>query len=71
MIDGITYREAGGGTNTLLCLHGIGGDARSFHHQLGAFKDFKTVAWDMPGYQGSEARMICLLYTSPSPRDRG
>ena len=58
MIDGITYREGGEGGETLLCLHGIGGDARSFHHQLGAFKGFKTIAWDMPGYQGSEAWMM-------------
>ena len=58
MIDGITYREAGEGNDTLLCLHGIGGDARSFHHQLGAFPKLKTVAWDMPGYHGSEARMM-------------
>lgn len=58
MIDGITYQEAGVGTETLLCLHGIGSDARSFHHQLGALSSIKVVAWNMPGYGGSEARMM-------------
>jgi len=58
MIDGITYQQAGDGSDILLCLHGIGGDAHSFHHQLHAFPDFRVVAWNMPGYRGSEARMM-------------
>jgi len=58
MIDGITYQEAGSGTETLVCLHGIGGDSRSFHHQLSAFPNHRVVAWNMPGYQGSEVRMM-------------
>ena len=57
MIDGLTYTEAGTGPRTLLCLHGIGSDASSFHHQVGAFEGWRVVAWDMPGYGGSEARM--------------
>ena len=62
MIDGITYQASGDGDGdgdeTLVCLHGIGGDARSFHHQLDAFSGVKGVAWNMPGYQGSEVRMM-------------
>ena len=56
MIDGITITEAGTGPQTLLCLHGIGGDASSFHHQM-ALSGWRVVAWNMPGYQGSEIRM--------------
>lgn len=57
MIDGITYREAGQGAATIICLHGIGADADSFHHQMDAFEDTRIVAWNMPGYGASEARM--------------
>ena len=57
MIDGIAYAEEGEGSHTLLCLHGIGSDARSFHHQMRAVPGWGVVAWSMPGYGGSEARM--------------
>ena len=57
MIDGIAYVEAGGGPRTLLCLHGIGSDTSSFHHQMDAFAGWRVVAWSMPGYGGSESRM--------------
>lgn len=56
MIDGITFAEAGQGPRTLLCLHGIGADASSFHHQTGAFAGWRAVAWNMPGYGGSAMR---------------
>ena len=56
MIDGLTYASAGSGADTLVCLHGIGGDAGSFHHQMTAFPGFRTVAWNMPGYCGSDVR---------------
>lgn len=68
MIDGITYHEAGEAAETLLCLHGIGGDARSFHHQLDAFPGCRVVAWNMPGYQGSETRMAPPSFAHLSDR---
>jgi 3-oxoadipate enol-lactonase len=38
----------------LIFLHGIGGAARAWRHQLATFGDrFRAVAWDMPGYGGS------------------
>ncbi|MBE2997927.1 alpha/beta fold hydrolase [Nocardiopsis sp. HNM0947] len=44
--------DAPGGT--LLCLHGIGGDARSFLPQLRSLAGpHRVVAWDAPGYGGS------------------
>lgn len=39
----------------LLFLHGIGGAARAWRHQLAYFGNrFRAMAWDMPGYGGSE-----------------
>lgn len=55
--DGVCLLAAGpedapGGT--LLCLHGIGGDARSFLPQLRSLAGgHRVVAWDAPGYGGS------------------
>lgn len=38
----------------LIFLHGIGGAARAWRHQLASFGDrFRAIAWDMPGYGGS------------------
>jgi 3-oxoadipate enol-lactonase len=38
----------------LIFLHGIGGAARAWRHQLSTFGDrFRAIAWDMPGYGGS------------------
>src|SRR5471030_1153397 len=38
----------------LVFLHGIGGAARAWRGQLGAFSDrYHAIAWDMPGYGGS------------------
>lgn len=56
MIDGLNYVQAGQGAETVVCLHGIGGDARSFHHQLSGLDGYRVIAWNMPGYQGSEVR---------------
>ncbi|MGY8666445.1 alpha/beta hydrolase [Bradyrhizobium sp. UFLA05-109] len=39
----------------LVFLHGIGGAARAWRHQLTTFgRRFRAVAWDMPGYGGSQ-----------------
>jgi len=58
MSHGISYSEAGEGAETLVCLHGIGGDADSFHHQMTAFEKTRVVAWNMPGYGASEVQMM-------------
>ena len=48
------YRTVGDGAETILYLHGIGGDRTSFDAQIGAFGPrFTHVAWDMPGYGDS------------------
>ena len=49
------YLAAGDPKRTpLVFLHGIGGAARGFRHQLEFFGDrYHAVAWDMPGYGGS------------------
>ncbi|WP_456622644.1 MULTISPECIES: alpha/beta fold hydrolase [unclassified Bradyrhizobium] len=54
--DGCFAYEAAGdpGAIPLIFLHGIGGAARAWRHQLATFGDrFHTIAWDMPGYGGS------------------
>ncbi|WP_027551013.1 alpha/beta fold hydrolase [Bradyrhizobium sp. Cp5.3] len=54
--DGRFAYEAAGdpGAIPLIFLHGIGGAARAWRHQLAAFGDrFRAIAWDMPGYGGS------------------
>ncbi|SRR5579884_935030 len=49
----IHYERAGRGP-LLVALHGIGGSARSWRHQLdGLADDFTVVAWDARGYGGS------------------
>ena len=61
----ISYRENGSGP-ILLLMHGIGGNSRSWRSQLDTLSNnFRVIAWDAPAYGKS-----CLLYTSPSPRDR-
>lgn len=49
------YESAGDpGAIPLIFLHGIGGAARAWRHQLATFNDrFHAIAWDMPGYGGS------------------
>lgn len=54
--DGRFAYEAAGdpGAIPLIFLHGIGGAARGWRHQLATFGNrFRTIAWDMPGYGGS------------------
>jgi len=54
--DGRFSYEAAGdpAAPTLVFLHGIGGAARGWRHQINVFSDrYRTVAWDMPGYGGS------------------
>ena len=49
----ISYVRAGEGP-PLVMLHGIGGNATQFQHQLDGLADALTViAWDAPGYGGS------------------
>ena len=50
----IAYREAGSGP-VLVCLHGLGGGARSWMRQLEGLSDRRRViAWDCPGYGGAD-----------------
>ncbi|THD68730.1 MAG: alpha/beta fold hydrolase [Bradyrhizobium sp.] len=54
--DGRFGYEAAGdpASPPLVFLHGIGGAARSWRGQLGAFSNrYRAIAWDMPGYGGS------------------
>ena len=50
-----TFEAAGNASKIpLVFLHGIGGAARAWRDQLGAFGDrYRAIAWDMPGYGGS------------------
>ncbi len=54
----------------IIFLHGVGGDGHSFDFQLDSFsKNYRAIAWDMPGYGGSpliepmtfEALSDCLI----------
>ena len=48
------YRLVGDGPETLLYLHGLGGDRTSFDGQIAARpRAFRHLAWDMPGYGDS------------------
>jgi len=50
------YAAAGSGPQTLLFLHGIGGNRDSFADQLPRLaKSWRVLAWDMPGYGASPA----------------
>src|SRR5262249_4180794 len=50
----ISYREAGAG-QALCLLHGISSQSGSWVHQLDALAPrFHVVAWDAPGYGGSD-----------------
>lgn len=53
---GIDYAENGEGPPVIF-LHGIGGGDASFSDQLKAFSGFRTIAWNMPGYGGSETQV--------------
>jgi 3-oxoadipate enol-lactonase len=52
---GITYDDRGSGDQLVICLHGIGGDTTSFQPQLDGLNVGRVIAWNMPGYGGSEA----------------
>jgi len=43
------------GTETIVCLHGIGGNDASFEPQLALADQYRIVAWNMPGYSQSPA----------------
>lgn len=48
------YVARGEGDRTLVFLHGLGGDKTSWRPQIETFsRDFRAVAWDMPGYGDS------------------
>ena len=47
----IFYRESGAGPITLICLHGISSNSRSWQRQLELLSDrYRVIAWDAPGY---------------------
>lgn len=51
----LAWREAGEGT-PLVLLHGIGSGSQSWRGQLdGLSGDYRVIAWDAPGYGGSDA----------------
>ncbi|SHJ90177.1 Pimeloyl-ACP methyl ester carboxylesterase [Roseomonas rosea] len=51
----VAWREAGQGP-ALLLLHGIGGHSGAWSHQLVSLAQrYRVLAWDAPGYGGSEA----------------
>jgi pimeloyl-ACP methyl ester carboxylesterase len=50
---GISYRESGSG-QALLFLHGIGSQSASWLNQLETLKGYRLIAWDAPGYGGSD-----------------
>ena len=49
----ISYREVGAG-QALVLLHGIGSQSVSWLNQLETLKGYRLIAWDAPGYGGSE-----------------
>ena len=62
----IGYRMAGTGPDTLLLLHGLGGNSLSWDAQLTGLADGRSVvAWDAPGYGASDD----LPTEAPSPDD--
>src|SRR5262249_6777100 len=50
---GIAYRETGSG-RALVLLHGIGSQSASWLNQLETLQGYRLIAWDAPGYGGSE-----------------
>jgi len=50
------YITTGSGSETLLFLHGLGGDHTNWAPQLDALSaDYRCIAWTMPGYGNSPA----------------
>jgi pimeloyl-ACP methyl ester carboxylesterase len=60
----IGYRETGAG-QALVLLHGIGSSSAGWLLQLESLKGYRLIAWDAPGYGGSEA----LKPAMPQPLD--
>lgn len=51
----IFYRESGSGPITLVCLHGISSNSRSWQRQLEMLAGrYRVIAWDAPGYGQSD-----------------
>ena len=50
---GISYRETGTGPAIVL-LHGIGSGSAGWLFQLETLKGYRLIAWDAPGYGGSD-----------------
>lgn len=49
------YEASGQGDTTLVCLHGISSNSRSWRHQLaGLGERYRVIAWDAPGYGRSD-----------------
>lgn len=47
--------KSGSKVETLVCLHGIGGDDKSFLPQsIALSENFRVISWNMPGYQNSD-----------------
>jgi len=48
------YREDGKGTPVIL-IHGLGPGSQSWEHQVNGLRDqYRLIAWDLPGYGGSD-----------------
>ena len=64
------YLERGNGP-TVVFLHGIGSDSKSFEFQLEAFATagYHAVSWDMPGY-GRSAPLVPMTFTGLARRLR-
>jgi pimeloyl-ACP methyl ester carboxylesterase len=61
---GISYRETGAG-RALVLLHGIGSGSAGWLFQLESLQGYRLIAWDAPGYGGSDA----LKPAKPQPLD--
>ena len=54
-ISGIHFDEKGEGSQSVICLHGIGGDSDSFIPQMDFLsKHMRIISWNMPGYKNSD-----------------
>ena len=67
--------DTGTGPGTVLLLHGMMGSSESWWRLIPplAANGHRVIALDLPGHGLSERDpqlTICLLYTSPSPRDQ-
>ena len=46
----ISYSDEGSSPECIVCLHGIGGDEKSFEPQIKELsKIFRVISWNMPG----------------------